>query len=413
MANLASLISKVSADFLFGEPVLIKAEDTEREAIEEIFVDSLLQDLLWETALSSSYYGDGYLKGRLEDGKGIIDPVDPSMVTIETHPDNSRKVERFVIQWKRAINGQDYLRREIREFGVIKQELWMLDGDQLARQVDLKMAFPNGDAPPEEQKTGIDGFLMVHIPNFKSSPLNLYGRSDYAELETLFDEINNRVTRDGHILDKHSDPKLAIPPGVLDKEGKVRRQNLQMFEVGAHQAGIMKPEYITWNGNLSDSNTHFDRLLKLVFLVSETSPDVFGMNEGGTAESGRALRLRLMRTIAKIQRKKRYFNRALETILKETAQLAGKKVENLSLEFQDGLPTDFREEAEIREIESRTGNVSLETMVRERNPHWTEEQIQEEIDRIKEESAFVSGSGSGMFADMFTGDANGEDEGEE
>lgn len=412
VANLAALISKASADLLFGEPLKIKAEGDALANLLAISENSGFDSLLWELALSTSYLGDGFLKARFDPEIGaIIEYVDPALVQIVTNPDNANEIEKFVISWKRTIGGREFLRRETREWGVITNQLFILDGEKVGAEVDLAAAYPAGEAPEAVQMTGVDGFLMVHIPNFKSSSAKVYGRSDYAELEGLFSEINNRVTRDANILDKHSNPKLAVPPGVLDKDGKVRRESFDMFEVASAASGIQKPEYITWDGNLEASNTHFERVLKLVWLVSETSPDLFGFGQGGP-ESGRALRLRIQRTLAKIARKKRYFAAALKEIIAEASVLQAtlngfSTVEDFALEFQDGLPTDYRDDAETREIEMRSGTVSLETAVKERNPDWSEEQVAEEIARIKEDHALVTSSGSAPSITDFSNAVDG------
>lgn len=392
IANLGALISKVSADFLFGEPIIFKTDDDKKLAeLEDLRTDTLLDELLWELSLEGSYLGDAFLKARFDDSETIIEPSDPRNTRIVVEDGNPRRIKAFVIEWEIELSGQKYLRRETREKGRILNEIFRLKGEEVVGQEDIGIM--GTDAPAPEVLTGVDGFLMVHIPNFRPSSLAVYGRSDFHDLETLFGAVNNRITRDRHILDKHSSPKLAVPPGVLDKEGKVRRSSFEMFEVAAHQSGMMKPEYLTWDGNLESSEKNLDRLLKFVMLISETAPDVFGLNEAGP-ESGRALRLRLIRTVAKIRRKKRYYNRGLQTLLYEVGQYRkanniGTDFDDVTIEFQDGLPTDYREEAEIRDIDRRAGAVSVEQAVRERNPDWTEEQISAEVTLILDEGALA------------------------
>lgn len=78
--------------------------------------------------------------------------------------------------------------------------------------------------------------------------------------------------------------------------------------------------------------------------------------QGGAADSGRALKLRLMRTIAKINRKKLYYDQALKEAIYVAQLLAkahgyevmGKKLpgdaEVPNIVWADGLPIDEQEQ---------------------------------------------------------------------
>jgi len=129
----------------------------------------------------------------------------------------------------------------------------------------------------------------------------------------------------------------------------------------------------------------------MMFLVTETSPDAFGLSESNVADSGRALKYRLMRLLSKIARKKRYYDDGIKDILYK-AQLMdiyhnNKKydAERPSASWRDGIPDDPKEEAEETEILDRAGAISLEEKVRKNNPDKTEKWIQKEVARIESE----------------------------
>lgn len=404
--NFAGLISKVAADFLFGEPVIVEApddaSDDQKDNIAKIIENNNLHTLNWETSLVTSYKGDALYKVRLgdlaqvgiKDNKemgAIIEFVQPDIYIPVLDPDNANIVKEMTLAWKKRIGSDDYLRKE-RHFpnGRILNELWKVKGNRLDGQINLAKIYDN--PPAEEEWTGIEGFSIFHIPNFRSSPAHHFGQSDYEDIHSLIEEVNDRMSGNSRILTKHSDPKLAVPPGVLDENGNVRRENLEMFEVSSNDSGIVKPEYITWDGKLDESFKQIDKLMEFLFMITETSPGVLGVDSGGMAESGRALKFKMLRTIAKIKRKKVYFEEVLKKALlvaQEFEALAensadrGPEPIKVDVIFQDGLPTDFREEAEIREIELNSGALSDETAVRERNPNWAEDEIQKELERLK------------------------------
>jgi hypothetical protein len=127
-----------------------------------------------------------------------------------------------------------------------------------------------------------------------------WGISDYEDLVDLFFAINNRLSRNEHILDKHGDPILAVPQGVLDGSGNVSRQNLGMIELPSHPMNgeVSKPEYIVWDSKLESSFAQIDVLLEQLWISSEMSPTLFGLTKYGVAESGRALKYKLLRTLS-------------------------------------------------------------------------------------------------------------------
>jgi len=397
ICNFGALISKVSADLLFGEQVSITLQDEKGQAvIDEIIDNNDLHTLFWETGLSSSYKGDAIWKVRKgnlkeinpftskEEG-AIIEYVEPDYYFPVFHQDNVNILERVILGWVKQDGDEKFLRREIHEKGKITNELWELKSDnKLGKKIKLDRFYKGLD---EEEEVDLPFIPIFLIPNLKSEASEHFGQSDYADLHTLFAEINRRTSQNARILSKHSNPKLAVPAGVLDEHGQVRREAFEMFEVTSTEGGLNKPEYITWDGKLEMAFKEIDELVKFVFLFSEVSPDVFGLGEGGVAESGRALKFRLLRTLSKIKRKKTYFKEAIKKVIYAALLIEGVKPQVPNVIFQDGLPSDEKEEAEIREIQIANGELSTESAVRARMVDETEEEIQAEIDRIKGENA--------------------------
>ena len=116
---------------------------------------------------------------------------------------------------------------------------------------------------------------------------------------------------------------------------------------------------------------------------AELSGSLFGKDKEGVAESGRALKFKLLRTLAKIKRKQRYYSVALENIFKVALALEKVKAEKIDIKWNDGIPTDEREEAELNEILIRSDQMSVEEAVKTRHPEFTPEQVTEEVEKIK------------------------------
>jgi hypothetical protein len=371
IANFAGLISKVAADMLFGEELKIVMPDKNQQAFMDALIhDNSLHTLFYESALENSRRGDAVFKIRIQDNRLIWDTVNPSVYFPRLDPNNvTGEPLAHELAWVTTLdNGRQYVRKEIHTKGLITNELWEYGNHEIGARAVWSQHFPN---QPEVESTGIDRSLIIHVPNFRDRS-RFFGFDDYTDLHPLMFALNNRLTKNENVLDKHSDPILAVPEGVLDENGKIKKEALQMFEMVPDPetgADPVKPEYIVWNASLDNSFKQIDKLVDFLYMFSETSPDAFGMGKNAVT-SGRALKLLLMRTIAKVNRKRIYYNRAI----KEAAfvsQLMAKKYGvsvmgvNMTgeaiipeLEWSDGLPTDSFEAAQEEQMRVASGNTS-------------------------------------------------------
>ena len=362
--NFAGLISKVSADMLAGEPITVSGSTKElTDWLKGLTFENSLHTQLYESALKNSARGDAIFKvrsGPKNPGDSIstvfIEDITPSIYFPMIDAGNWRAQPKYQeLAFLVTIGKDEYIRIERHYPGKIQNELWEYKDKQLYRKAPLALYDPS---LPEEQETGIDRSLIIHVPNWRAG--DYFGVSDYHDIEALMYAVNNRMTKNENILDKHSDPILALPEGVLDEQGNIRKDKLQLFTIPDNEMGSKpaKPEYITWDASLDNSFKQIDKLIEFLYMTSETSPAVFGMDDGGAAESGRALKLRLMRTIAKINRKKLYYDQGLKEAIYVAQLLAkehgyevmGKKLpgepEVPNIVWADGLPIDEQEQIE-------------------------------------------------------------------
>jgi len=361
--NFAGLLSKVMADFLFSEPPKFKVDDGDQDFVDALVEENKLNVQNYESALSNSFEGDAIYKLRIgkrnsEDKKPtiIIEDTQPNIYFPHTQSMNVRaNPEKEEIAYLFKHGSKKYLYQEIQTPGLIQYKVFLMNGDEIAAEVDPALV---GLALPKVEQTLIDRNLIVHVPNWKTGS-SRFGTSDYFDLEPLFYAINNRITKVDNILDKHSDPILAIPEGILDEDGKVKRERLNMIEVPDGSTGKQgKPEYIVWNANLDSAIAEVDKLIEFLFMVSETSPDILGMGKG-ISDSGRALKLKLIRTMAKAQRKRLYYDEGLKEVVyiaqllakAHNIEVGGIKLQKEAvrpeIEWFDGIPVDIVEQVDV------------------------------------------------------------------
>lgn len=373
MANFAGLISKIVADMLFSEPVTIKVEEGgDQDFVDELWEENNMDVQCYESALSNSYSGDAIFKLRVgkrhpndEKPTVIIEDVTPRIYFPKLDPFNVKAEPlQQELAWVFMKNGNKFLRKEIQEPGKIFNQVFKMDGDAVKESVGLDI-LGIADLLPEEE-TLIDDSLIVHVPNWKVGNRH-FGFSDYLDIDSLFFAIDNRLSKNDNILDKHSDPILMVPPGVLDENGNVRKKSLGVIEIGEGEAG--KPEYVVWDASLENAFKEIEKLVEMIYMIGEVSPDVLGLGQG-TSDSGRALKFKLMRTIAKVARKKMYYDRAIKRVMLIAQKLAkahgieinGTKLKGepteIDIDWADGLPIDDKEQLENETLALAAGITS-------------------------------------------------------
>jgi hypothetical protein len=356
--NLPGAITRLVADLLYGEQgenlgMTVKNEKAQA-ALTRILSDNHVQQVAYETGgLGASYRGDGVYKVYLQDNKARIVSQPAQNWFPVADSGNVKEISKHILAWEVTIGDQKYLRKETHLKGQIINEAFKLDGTTIGNKVNL--ADVGVTKRPEVESTGVDRFLVIHCPNIALDD-ELFGLDDYEDLDTLFPVYNTLLSRNDLILMKHSDPNMYGPEDNLIPDPD--KPDRYTVKTGGNYFGVPQgsepPGYLTWDGQLEAAFKQLEQIAQAIYIVSETSPAAFGLDtEGGAAESGRALRFRLMRTIAKTSRKKLYADPALKDLLEvamllETAKGGGGyEVERPSIDWRDGLPNDPLEEVQI------------------------------------------------------------------
>lgn len=328
-APFAGLISRVMADMMYGEKINVDFKDQDNQAwSDDFFEDNKLMAQLYESELANSRRGDDIFKIRIGTRNPQMVTAKPTIIVeqitaavyfpVLDQAGTRYTAKQDVIATFINDNGRTYLHKEIQVPGYIFHEMYLYDPTQ---QKVLAQVNPTSFGFPLQEETGIDDrTLIFHVPNFRDGT-GFFGTSDYADLEPLFFALNNRLTKTDNILDKHSDPILAVPPGVINEKGQVNKSALGMFEVDNENPGFNKPEYIVWNANLDSAFKQIDNLIELLYTFSGISPASTGDQDkaGGQAESGRALKFKLLSTIRKRNQKIIYYDQMIKD-MSETAQ---------------------------------------------------------------------------------------------
>lgn len=404
MVNFPGFISKICADLLFSEPPTFKAEDGDQDFLDALIEANHLHIQNYESALSNSYNGDALYKLRIglrnpgdKFSTVIIEDVSPSIYFPKINPWNVKAAPEYEdLAWTFEIGigaeKKKYLRIERHYPGRIENLVYLMEGNKIVGLADISLIGIK-DLPPVVY-TGVSRSLLFHIPNWKTGN-RYFGISDYQDLQQLFFSVNNRMSKVDAILDKHSDPILLLPDGVLDANGKVKKSQIGVIEIKEGETN--KPEYVVWDASLENAFKEIEKAVEFIMMIGEISPDVVGMGKG-QSDSGRALKMKIMRTLAKVARKKGYYDMNLKDLLFLSQELAkawnvgvGPDNHKLStkpvrpqIKWYDGLPIDESEQVdtEVKRVDAGLSTVK-DSLVR--IDGMDEDEAEEKATEIEEE----------------------------
>lgn len=437
--NLAGVIAKKSADFLIGDGVTVSAgkEDNSPEqlAFDRIKADNDLDILFYESALSNAFRGDSFFKVRYgQEFAGQVDSIfDPKRVRIETvnaeyvFPEVAKHNRNLITAYHIAIPIRVDEADEItKPNNFILQVESHYAGKIEYSQYQLTVISTLADGTPKEYRigniigeveivmSGVPVPLVVHVPNFATDD-TWEGIDDLTELRPLFDELNNRLSQIASIMDKHSNPALAVPMGILTEDAEGRPmfnvQDSKVFELDNKQDIV--PQYITWNGQLQEAYSEIDRIISLILTTAEIPEVALGMGDSGTSgNSGLAIKWRMNSLLAKIKRKRKYYEKALKRVfliaqyLEDAVGFANYEMTQPKLVFTDGLPKDEMEQTNIH-IQQTGGAVLMSQKTAIMKLHGlTEEQADAEIARINEEQDVEAERNAVASPSIFNEDAD-------
>lgn len=414
------LVAYTYANLLFGESIGLSLSDDAPEdsetALKRILRDSKADIVFFNAAIGQSVEGVSYLKtrrgkknSRSEKDSVLIEYVNSrSVIKLNDAGNSTFPTGYMIFQEVMTLEGNSALQIEVHYAGSVVHELWEINKETGDPSIGERLTFmenlgfiPDG-VPNEggEVETGVDEILVQEIQNVNT---NGWSQPDLLGSENVVRLLEDRLSRDTEILNKHADPKLVVPPGLLNERGSIERSDMDgMLYEQDPASGLFLPQYITWEGHLTESQEYFDRMISLVLANTGLTHQVVGFEgKSGFAESGTALRLRMIPALARVNGKKIQTSPAIDQTVRNSLELAdgiedyGTTMIGVDIDvvqnWRDGIPDDPKESAEVAAM--RTGGLateSRETAVKKHNPTMSEDAINDEIEKIQEDESSIS-----------------------
>lgn len=401
--GLARDLSRFSAQLLFSEPPKLKVKDADEESIEQRALQALadsndLTAFLYDSADQVAAEGSGGLRiiqdDDVNDGRPVFtfEAADRILWNVSY----GRFVSGGVVVVERKHEGATFRLLEEHGKGYVRCRLFKGSDTRLGTPVGLQTGPLEFRGLKDEIRTGLSRPTLTRWLNVPG------GHSDIAGLEPLLDELDEgeSLGRDKMRSSKaltFVHRRLADKKGIANLHGAILLGDDTMSPVET-PGELVKVEQPSMQA--ADHIAYLDHVRELAVTMAGYSLASWGLDHGGSADSGKALKLRQSRTLLTRAGKERQAVGAISEACSVALEIvAGSRLE-IETKLADGMPRDEMEIAQTIGEYRSAGVMSDEDAVRMRRPDWTEEQVALEAERLPGErksalDGILNGNGLG------------------
>lgn len=412
---LAADIASVSADMLFCERPRFTIYDDEKEKeeskkqtrLDEILRKNSIYNKLHEAAEMAAAGGDVFLKINYDKDKRDY-PVLMIVSTEDALPEwrlGELVTVHFFTVLKRDRDGSKVWRLYERyDRGKILSAVFCGDASSLGTEDAVMLADLGLE---KELKLPVDAMASTQVFNMKPSRVQCgaeNGRSDFEgqrdQLDAL-DEVMSSWLRDIRL----AKARLLVPAEFLRKQsnGMFAGENQFTWEFDVDVETLVALD-IANDKNMQITPSQFEiraeqhaktaeSLIRNIISMAGYSPQSFGLDINGSAQSGTALHIREKKSYTTRGKKINYWDSPLEHILTVMLQLDRviyntpdiHDKDRVQVEFPDILTSDITNVANAVNMLRSAQSASTETLVKMLHPEWSAKQVKDEVSRIMTE----------------------------
>jgi hypothetical protein len=354
-----ALVTKKTCDLIMGEPCKALLPKTNRKdnpkqpILDDVYTSLRYRQVLWEQATDIDSLGDAVQKVyRDAHGNVKVATINPKH-WFPIIKEGTYEVEYHVLAFirERIENDEEkhYLEVEIHSPSFIEHRIYELNKSEILGGKRLDWAgWSPGIKEIEPNEAG--EFLVIIASNQKSGG-SCYGKSSYGrDFKDVLRKLIIRYATPNHVLDVFGKPTITGPKEYQDYDPVTKKM---VFRPGQY-LGInpdphtvaVYPQALVWDAHLTEGRNEREDLRNELFNISEMSPILFSANAlAGAAESGTAIRLRLINTLAKTARIREVIDSAATKALRVVGLLLGVDFDLVYFEWKDGLPEVEQEKA--------------------------------------------------------------------
>jgi len=374
----AELATTTYMNLTFGKPVEIKAP-----------MAVIPERPDHQMVIDASRYGHA----AYEISDTAISIINPENMYLVVSPANIQDITHFVIFAKfkqKDLEGKEleYIKFTTHSKGQIQHLIFELRGNKLVGPLVLNSftAFANIIAGEQGiQKTKADDVLIVHVQNQLSSE-RYYGRSDYKRsVLSLIESLEMSFAERDEVQSKFTAPTPVIPESATIFDHGLGEWVYRPGEPIFTMPGDLQPSLMVWDAQLAHVEKAIDQKMDQLLQMLQLSKVLLAGQDAGNAESGTALRFRLIPTMSQVDKHARAMEKAIPKVLHLWSQLHPPivAIKDISVILKNGLPEDQIETATAAQIWDSLGALSLERKLELQGFKEGSDAFDQEIARIR------------------------------
>jgi hypothetical protein len=374
--------ARFSAQLLFSEPAKVTIEgDIEAAALERFIEDNDLHTFLFAAAQRIAAEGEGGLRIARDD------EVDTPLITFEPAEHviwSTRygKQEGGVV----ILEVEDDKKRVFRMLvwhspSLIRRRLHRGDKVSLGPAIGFSMGPAEFRDLKPEVLTGVEAPTLIPWLNGPD------GLPDLAGCGPLIAQLEDAFSVGWRKMDA-SEPQVFLANNLFDEKGRADIRGKPIVMRKGMPAGTDdKPEdwisKMRWEIGAEDHVRYVEAIKEEILSRAGYSLSSWGLERGGSADSGKALRLRQSRTLLTRMSKELMARGALQDMFSVVLGMMLSRQDTSLLKpevaFADGMPSDRGELAEELKVLREASLISTAQALRELYPDWPEDRVQEEL----------------------------------
>ena len=316
--------------------------------------------------------------GLYEVSDAGIQALNPENCYIVVSPGNIQLPQAFVFfhTWKEkeAQKEIEYVKFTVHRPGNIQHLVYLISSGAGLTKSEKKLSgpLPLGDFPAyaglEVDAEGyqfppVEDMLVVAVNN-KLSSERYYGQSDYKpSIISLIESLELLFAQRAEVLAKFTSPTPVVPESATVFDHSKEEWVYKPGQAIITKPGDPSPSLMVWQAELGAVDRAIEQSMDQLLQMLQLSRVLLAGQGQGTAESGTALRIRLIPTLSKVSKYARAAEKAIPAVLHLWSQLHLPEIpiEEIEVKLKDGIPDDPMEEANVNNIRA-TALATLKTV---------------------------------------------------
>ena len=266
-------VSKLDSLF-FSNEVSIKTGDIKRdERINRLVERTNFIKSLRKAFKIAEIEGDSCIK-VYKDGASAFSPTHAFKVVDESDTTNTRAIVLYeYLTTDVGLNQKriTHIRFEVHQPNSIFEQVFEYLGDRVGKPVRY---WYNGRWIPRsgrEYTTGLD-MLLVQWLSLNEEAEGIYGQSSFLDFKDIIFALESRLSSELWVEDNHEKPFLVLGAEMFlanEETGRYELKQINGKYLISHGNESAKPEYLTWDGKLENSQQIREDFMSYFYELSE------------------------------------------------------------------------------------------------------------------------------------------------